>query len=343
MIAGSTRGILKSVDGGENWFLQELNAVGSVTAITFDPNNELTVYLGAGGIAGGLYKSTNGGATWTNPLSWRNVYTVAIDPAHPDVVYVGAHADSLDAGGLLKSTDSGSTWTTVLPNVDVSSVVVDPADPRRIYAGAADGVIYNSPDGGTTWKKATGSTIVAPVTALSFDPQNHVHLFAATGGQGVFYSADSGMSWSTDNQGLSDLNIVSMAIQTASPYMVLAVTYGGNGFWAEVPTDTTPPPTPTPTPSPAPTPSPSPTPTPTQTLTPSPTPAPTPTPSPTPVRPLPAQSPTWSGHMKKRHVVAPNHKTHKHSVITHHKHKAIKHARRSARQPNSIWLGQVLD
>ncbi len=62
LLAGSAAGVLKSVDGGANWFLQELNAGGTMTAITFDPKNELSVYAAIGGIAGGLFKSTDGGA-----------------------------------------------------------------------------------------------------------------------------------------------------------------------------------------------------------------------------------------------------------------------------------------
>jgi hypothetical protein len=81
----------------------------------------------------------------------------------------------------------------------------------------------------------TGSTIVTEVSALAFDPQNSAHLYAATRGEGMFYSPDGGATWSANNQGLTDLYLVAMAIQTASPYRVFAATYGGNGFWATVP------------------------------------------------------------------------------------------------------------
>ena len=103
MIAGSSHGTLKSVDGGTSWFEDvDLNAGPGANAIAFDPGNDLTVYAGVGD-GWGLYKSTDGGATWTNPLSSTAVFAVAIDPVHTNVVYVGAEADSPYPGGLLKS------------------------------------------------------------------------------------------------------------------------------------------------------------------------------------------------------------------------------------------------
>jgi hypothetical protein len=241
MIAGRGHGTLKSVDGGADWFsLPDLNAGDAARAIVFQQNNELSVYAGVG-YGWGLYKSTNGGATWSNPLSSKDIFAVALDPTNAQIVYVGSHSYSGYTNGVLKSADGGTSWNSILPNTDVNSILVDPANPQRLYVGADDGSIYKSLDGGASWNAVTGSGIVAPVSALAFDPQNSAHLFAATSGQGVFYSPDSGTTWSADNQGLTDLNVVALAIQTASPYEVLAATYGGNGFWATVPQSATPP------------------------------------------------------------------------------------------------------
>lgn len=232
LIAGRGHGTLKSVDGGASWFtLVDLNAGPAARAVVFRPDTELTVFAGVG-YGWGLYKSTNGGATWTNPLSSRDVFAVAVDPLNPQVLYVGSQTYSPYPSGVVKSLDGGSTWSPVLPNTEVSSIAVDPADPQRVFVGTKTGGVYRSTNGGSTWAELTGSVIVTPVSALAFDPQTSSHLYAATSGEGMFYSPDGGATWTADNQGLSDLNLVAMAVQPASPYRILATTYGGKAFWA---------------------------------------------------------------------------------------------------------------
>ena len=76
---------------------------------------------------------------------------------------------------------------------------------------------------------------ITTVNALAFDPQNSSQLYAATGGEGVFHSADGGATWVAENQGLTDLNVVALGVQSAAPYRVLAVTYAGKGFWTTLP------------------------------------------------------------------------------------------------------------
>jgi photosystem II stability/assembly factor-like uncharacterized protein len=232
MIAGRSYGLLKSIDGGQNWFeLPDLNAGPAARAITFDPNNSLTVYAGVG-YGWGLYKSVNGGATWTNPLPSRDVYAVTVDPLNSQVIYAGTHVYSPDQGGVLKSIDGGSSWSTIYQgNQNVTSFAIDPKNSQSLYLGTEDAGIFRSLDGGTTWSNISGSSIVTPVRNLLFSPDSSQHLlFASTSGQGVFYTSNGGVTWSSTNAGLTDLTVESMAIQGQSPYTMLVATYGGNGF-----------------------------------------------------------------------------------------------------------------
>jgi len=282
MLAGMAFGVLKSTTGGAAWFSEPdiQGGAPNPSAIVFNPTNANTVYAGIS-YGWGLYMSTNGGSTWTNPLSKTSVYAVALNPSNPSVIYVGTQNDSGGGpGGVMKSTDGGATFQTVLPNVQVTSLIVDPLNPQLIYAGTTSGSIEESSTSGTSWSAVGGSTIVSPVTALAFDPQNPANIYAASSGNGVFFSSNGGASWSADNQGLSDLSVVAMAIETTAPYSVLAATTGGNVFTASIPAGSTATPTPTPTPT-TPTPTPTTTPTPTPVSTPTPTQTPTPTPTPT--------------------------------------------------------------
>src|SRR5207245_4311622 len=101
-------GLYKSTDGGSTW--RQLKAPPSppdayVAAITIDSLSPLTVYASVGST---LMKSTDGGSTWRQlnpPELFSSVQSIAIDPTHPQTIYVGD-----DLAGMFKSTDGGKTW-----------------------------------------------------------------------------------------------------------------------------------------------------------------------------------------------------------------------------------------
>jgi hypothetical protein len=201
----------------------------------------LTVYAGTD-FGWGLYRSRNGGATWTNLFTSRSVMSVAVDPANPSVLYAGLRNYSSGPGGIVKSRDGGTTWASVFADPQVNSVVVDPADPRVIYAATNEHGVFRSTDAGGTWTGVGGRAIVAPVTAILPDLRDSTNLYAATAGQGMFHSVDAGTTWSAVNAGLTDLNVSAFALQPNAPYEMLAVTYGGQGFRAAAQVVTVPPP-----------------------------------------------------------------------------------------------------
>jgi hypothetical protein len=91
-------------------------------------------------VAGGVYKSTDGGATWSifnTGLTNTAVNALAIDPQRPTTLYAGT------ASGVFKSTDGAGTWSalsTGLPNFSVMALVIDPLRPTTLYAGTVRGV-----------------------------------------------------------------------------------------------------------------------------------------------------------------------------------------------------------
>src|SRR5690606_25553539 len=83
--------------------------VGRVTAIAVEPVNQKLIYVGTP--EGGLWKSTDGGSTWSpmfDQINNMQIYAVALDPNNSNIVYVGTNG-----AGIYKSTDGGSNWTTI--------------------------------------------------------------------------------------------------------------------------------------------------------------------------------------------------------------------------------------
>jgi photosystem II stability/assembly factor-like uncharacterized protein len=173
-------GIYKSRDGGATWQHMGLGRSEHIGKILVDPNNSDVVYVAAegplwsSGGERGLYKTMDGGATWSLVLELdadTGVTDVEFDPANPNVLYAAAYQRrrqtwSLLAGGpksgIYKSTDQGATWRRMsngLPSGDMGKIglAVTPADASRVYAtieaNDKEKGFYRSMDGGESWEK----------------------------------------------------------------------------------------------------------------------------------------------------------------------------------------------
>ena len=185
-VAAATGGLWKTTDNGVTFKpVFENQSVSSIGSVTVDQRNPQTIWLGTGeatnrqssGWGDGVYKSTDGGATWSN-VGLRNTQRIArivVDPANSDIVYVASpgHLWGPNAErGLFKTIDGGKTWTTVLSrdeNTGVIDVAIDPSDSRIVYAalyqhrrtpfgfvgGGPGGGLYKSTDAGNTWTQLT--------------------------------------------------------------------------------------------------------------------------------------------------------------------------------------------
>ncbi len=173
-------GVYKSVDGGRKWKKMGLARSEHIAKILIDPRNSNVVYVAAQGPLWGpggdrgLYKTTDGGATWKAVLSISEntgVTDVVMDPRDPDVLYAASyqrrrHVWTLINGGpesaIYKTTDGGITWnklTSGLPSVDLGRIglAVSPAEPDVVYAvvEAAEGKggFFRSTDRGASWQR----------------------------------------------------------------------------------------------------------------------------------------------------------------------------------------------
>lgn len=187
IVGGSSA--FKSTDSGANWSPIYPSYSFVVEAIAVDPDNPATVYIAGYASSPLLYKSTDGGATWTNGsagLTGVSVRSIAIDPANSNTLYVGINGSG---GGVFKSTDGGVNWSasnTGLTPTDVYPVVIDPNNPNKLYAGTYGGGVFESTDGGANWSAFNSGLTNLNIYSFAIAPSNSGILYAGTAGDGVF-------------------------------------------------------------------------------------------------------------------------------------------------------------
>jgi photosystem II stability/assembly factor-like uncharacterized protein len=212
------------------------NLAGRISAIAPHPTTIGTVYLGAAD--GGLWKTTNGGVSWTPLTDFINdlsVGAVAVAPSSPNVIYLGTGEG--DAGdtppgiGLLKSTDGGATWlfpTSVITS-GFLSISVNPANPLDLLVGTADGGGLRSTDGGSTWVQV----ISAPgfiTWNIVRNPANSQVLWCSTQDSSSYQSViqkstDGGSTWVTQTAGIPPLfDRIALAVTPSNSSILYAAT-----------------------------------------------------------------------------------------------------------------------
>jgi photosystem II stability/assembly factor-like uncharacterized protein len=216
-------GVYKTLDGGKSWKNVGLKSSGHVGKILIHPKDSNVVYVAAQGplwSAGGergLYKTTDGGATWTAVLTIgenTGVSDVVMDPRDPNVLLAAAwqrrrHVFTLIGGGpesgLHRSTDGGKTWrkiTSGLPKEEMGRIglAIAPTDPDTVYAlvetAAANkaGGTFRSTNRGETWEKRSDySSQAMYYQEIWVDPKDHERLYSVD----VFLqvSDDAGKTW----------------------------------------------------------------------------------------------------------------------------------------------------
>jgi hypothetical protein len=188
---------------------------GLVSAIAINPNNPNIMYMGTAG--GGLWRSNDGGTTWT-PLFDRQLSLgigepggIAIDPNNTDIVYAGTSSriNRQPQAGLFKSTDGGASWILLgsgypagntgnaiqFVNQSINVVIVDPANSSVAYLGCTSGVFVSN-DGGQNWTAGAGASGDARSLVLdTTSPAGSRILYAGLSSIGVVQSTDGGRNW----------------------------------------------------------------------------------------------------------------------------------------------------
>jgi photosystem II stability/assembly factor-like uncharacterized protein len=234
------RGVFKSSDGGKTWNkVLGPNADTGAVDLIFDPRDANTIYAAlwqvrrppwnvyppASGPGSGLYKSTDGGAHWTqltNGFASKNVgrIGIAISDAAPDRVYAIVDADD---GGLYRSNDAGAHWSKVSSDPRIwqrgwyfGQITADPENPDRVYA--MNTILLRSDDGGKTFLPEKGDPTGDDYHEMWIDPSNPDSRILGVD-QGAVITVNGGKTWSSwFNQPTAQLYHVST--DNRFPYMV---------------------------------------------------------------------------------------------------------------------------
>ncbi len=212
---------------------------GRISFIRFMPGNVNTVFVGTG--AGGMWVSTNAGASWTtntNSLAVLGCSDLAIDPTNTNIMYLATgDVDSGDtySTGILKSTDGGLTWVStgltwaVTLQRTIGRLLINPSNPNILLAATSAG-IYRTTNGGTTWAVVkTGN-----YKDMEFKSGDLTNVFAVSG-SAFTRSIDGGLTFTTTTTGLPTGGVNRMALSVtpadANYIYVLCSSSADNGFY----------------------------------------------------------------------------------------------------------------
>ena len=241
VIGAASGGVWKSTDSGTTFkSVFDKQTAQSIGSVAIDPSNHDTMWIGTGeawtrnsvSIGDGIYKSTDGGDTWTNMglKDSERIAKILIDPRDGNTVYACAPgklwSDSADRG-LYKTTDGGKSWTLVLKGKNLStgcsSISLDPKDSNTIFAALWDfrrkgwtfrsggesaampsgSGLFRSADGGRSWTEVTDSAnkgfpkkpFGRIAVAVAPSASNIVYAFVESTDSALFRSDDGGKTW----------------------------------------------------------------------------------------------------------------------------------------------------
>lgn len=198
---------------------------GRALAVSGVPGDPDTFYFGA--VAGGVWKTTDGGATWrslTDDTLISSVGAIAIAPSNPNIIYVGTgeaapRGDITYGDGVYKSVDAGKTWTFLglADSRQIGALIVDPKDPDIVLVAAlghafgpnVERGVFRTTDGGRSWTKVLYKDAETGAIDVSFDPHDSQVVYAALWqarrqpwnfssggpGSGLYRSTDGGVTW----------------------------------------------------------------------------------------------------------------------------------------------------
>lgn len=240
-VGAASGGVWKSSDGGTTFKpIFDKQGVQSIGAITLDPSDAKTIWVGTGetwtrnsvSIGDGIYRSQDGGETWTHMglAGSERISRILVHPRNSATIYAcvpGKLWSDSDERGLYKSSDAGRTWALVLrggnPSTGCASLTMDPKNPDVLFAGTWDfrrkgwtfrsggdgptapsqSALYRTADAGRTWTRLSAQNSKGLPegpwgrTEIAFAPSNNKIVYALIESRksALYRSADGGATW----------------------------------------------------------------------------------------------------------------------------------------------------
>ena len=201
---------------------------GEVVAVATSPSDPMTLY--AAKRAGGMFRSTDGGASWRSAdtgLAGITTRALLVSPTDPRTVYLATMEH-----GVYKTTDGGLTWAAAregLADASVLCLATSPTQPTMLFAGTLSSGVFRSVDAGASWSAVNEGVPTASITTLAVSATDSQTVYLGTQ-LGVWKSLDAGATWTAASNGLTSLNIKGLAVSPGDPRRIYAAAYSGGVF-----------------------------------------------------------------------------------------------------------------
>lgn len=212
----------------------QMNGNGRLNCIAFHPTDANTIYVGAP--AGGLWKTTDNGATWTQYITGMTrlgVSSIVIHPTNPNTIYIATgdrDGGDVPGYGVWRSTNGGLTWAphnTGMGNRTINELIMDPNNSNTMLAAGSNRVIYRTTDGGATW--SASANIGHNPKDIAYHPTNSNIAYAS--GTRFHRSTDGGVTWTRITNGVpTGVQRIALAVSPNQPDWVYLLGGGGSGL-----------------------------------------------------------------------------------------------------------------